>query len=55
MTIQRILRHANVAVTQRCYIKTVYSDAAVAMERFGRSLEYAPNVHLPGDQKLRLM
>jgi hypothetical protein len=27
-TIQRILRHSNVGVTQKCYIKTVDSDAA---------------------------
>jgi len=42
MTIQRILRHTNVAVTRRCYIKTADSDAAAAMKQFGRSLEYAP-------------
>ncbi len=31
-TIQAILRHSNVAVTQSCYIKTVRSDAAEAMQ-----------------------
>jgi integrase len=31
-TIQAILRHANVAVTQGCYIKTVRSDATEAMQ-----------------------
>jgi integrase len=41
-TIQRILRHANVAVTQNCYIKTVDADAAAAMQHFERSLQYAP-------------
>ncbi len=53
--IQRILRHANVGVTQNCYIKTVDSDAAAAMEQLGRSLEYAPNMHLSGAQRSRLM
>ena len=28
-----ILRHSNVAVTQRCYIKTVSDDAVLAMQR----------------------
>jgi len=41
-TIQRILRHATVAVTQNCYIKTAEADAIAAM----RSLENAPNMHL---------
>ena len=54
-TIQRILRHSNVAVTQACYIKMVDSEAAAAMQRFGRSLEYAPNMHLSGAQRARLM
>jgi len=54
-TIQRILRHANVAVTQGCYIKTVDADAAAAMQQFEQSLQYAPNMHLSGTQKLRLM
>ena len=47
--IQRILRHANVAVTQKCYIKTVDSDVAAAMQLFDRSLKYAPTMHLSGD------
>lgn len=54
-TIQRILRHANVAVTQSCYIKTADSDATAAMQQFERSLQYAPNMHLSGAQKSRLM
>jgi hypothetical protein len=41
-TIQRILQHANVAVTQNCYIKTADSEVAAAMQQFERSLEYAP-------------
>jgi len=39
-TIQAILRHSNVAVTQACYIKTVAEDVAAAM----RSLESATTV-----------
>ncbi len=50
-TIQAILRHSNVAVTQGCYIKTVSDDVTAAM----RSLEYAPNMHLESGQKLRVM
>ena len=41
-TIQRILRHSTVAVTQNCYIKTAHADAVAAM----RSLENAPKMHL---------
>jgi integrase len=54
-TIQRILRQANVGVTQACYIKTADSDATAAMQQFERSLEYAPNVHLLGAERPRVM
>jgi len=54
-TIQRILRHANVAVTQNCYIKTADSEVAAAMEQFERSLEYAPTMHLSGVERTHLM
>ena len=40
--IQAILRHSNVSVTQRAYIKTVDSDAVIAMQK----LEYATNMQL---------
>ena len=50
-TIQAILRHSNVAVTQACYIKTVSDDVAAAM----LSLEYAPNMHLEHVPKPRVM
>ncbi len=50
-TILRILRHADVAVTQNCYIKTLDADAAAAMHHFGRSLQNAPNMHLAGVQR----
>jgi len=54
-TIQRILRHANVGVTQSCYIKTADSEVAEAMRQFERSLEHAPNMHLSGSERPRLM
>jgi integrase len=54
-TIQRILRHANVGVTQNCYIKTVDADAAAAMQFLERSLERAPNMHLVDIGEPRLM
>ena len=53
--IQRILRHTNVAVTQRCYIKTADSEAALAMQKLEQSLEYAPSMHLMGVPKTQLM
>ena len=37
-TIQAILRHSNVAVTQACYIKTVRDDAKAAMQKFEDAL-----------------
>ena len=40
--IQAILRHANVSVTQRCYIKTADPDAVSAMQK----LEHATNMQL---------
>lgn len=55
MTIQRILRHANVGVTQACYIKTSDSDAKAAMEQMERSLEHAPSMHLSGAERPRVM
>ena len=54
-TIQRILRHANVGVTQSCYIKTADFEVAEAMQEFEGSLEYAPNMHLSGAERPRLM
>lgn len=54
-TIQRILRHSNVTVTQGCYIKTVDCEVTSAMRQFELSLEYAPNMHLSGMPRERLM
>ena len=41
-TIQSILRHSNVAVTQACYIKSMSSDAVAAMN----SLQHATNARI---------
>jgi hypothetical protein len=53
--IQRILRHGDVAVTQKCYIKTPDEEATAAMQKFERFLEYAPNMHLSGNERTHLM
>jgi integrase len=50
-TIQRILRHSTVAVTQNCYIKTADADAVAAM----RSLENAPSMHLGSPKRPKVM
>lgn len=44
--IQAILRHANVEVTQRCYIKTADADVLGAMRLLELSVKNAPNMHL---------
>jgi CMP-2-keto-3-deoxyoctulosonic acid synthetase len=49
------MRQATVAVKQNCYIKTADSEVAAAMQQFEGSLEYAPNMHLSGAERLRLM
>ncbi len=54
-TTQRILRHSDAPVTQKCYIKTVDSEVAAAMLQFERSLEYAPSMHLSGTERKHLM
>ncbi len=50
-TIQRILRHSNISVTQSCYIKTADADVIEAM----RFLENAPNMHLGSPKQPRMM
>ena len=45
--IQAILRHSNVSVTQRCYIKTVDSDVVSAMQK----LQYATNMQLEAENR----
>ena len=54
-TISRILRHSDMTVTQKCYIKTADSEVAVAMQQFERSLQYAPNMHLESVERKLLM
>ena len=54
-TIQRILRHSNVSVTQSCYIKTADSEVADAMQQLERSLEYAPGMHLQAPPRPRFI
>ena len=45
--IQAILRHSNVGVTQRCYIKTTSQDAVLAMQRLSnRMAEIKSAAHL---------
>jgi integrase len=39
MTIQRIMRHSNVSVTQQCYFKTMPSQVTKAMEQFSQKVE----------------
>jgi integrase len=38
LTIQAILRHSNVAVTQACYIKTASDESKAAMQKFDAAL-----------------
>lgn len=38
LTIQRILRHSNVAVTQKCYIKTLPQQVTDAMKKLERAI-----------------
>ena len=38
LTIQAILRHSNVGVTQRCYIKTASSETKAAMQKMESAL-----------------
>jgi len=51
-TIQGILRHANVRVTQDAYIKSIPSTAVAAMQSIGAKLaEHAPSMHRPEAQR----
>lgn len=44
-TIQRVLRHSNVSITQKCYIKTMPAQVTNAMERFGAEVAKTPRIH----------
>jgi len=50
-TIQAILRHSNVAVTQACYIKTIDSETVAAM----RSLEHATTMQVEAGKRTLVM
>ena len=50
-TIQAVLRHSNVAVTQACYIKTVSADAVAAMRALESAIPFSDCSHQPA-QKL---
>jgi hypothetical protein len=43
LTIQKILRHANVSVTRSCYIKTLSTQTIEAMQVFGESADLCAN------------
>jgi len=40
-TIQAILRHFNVAVTQNVYIKTVSADSVASMQQLERAVSFS--------------
>jgi integrase len=40
-TIQAILRHCNVAVTQNVYIKTVSADSVAAMQQLEKAVSFS--------------
>jgi integrase len=42
LTIQRILRHSNVATTQKCYIKTLPEQSVAGMHRLELALGEIP-------------
>ena len=44
LTIQRILRHSNVAVTQKCYIKTLPEQSVAGMRRLEAALNEVSRV-----------
>jgi integrase len=46
-TIQAILRHSNVAVTQACYIKTVSADAVTAMQQLESAIPFSDGSQRP--------
>jgi integrase len=44
-TIQAILRHCNVAVTQNVYIKTVSADSVAAMQQLEKAVSFSDRSH----------
>jgi integrase len=51
-TIQAILRHSNVAVTQACYIKTVSADAIAAMQQLESAIPFSHCSQQPASKLL---
>jgi hypothetical protein len=49
--IQAILRHSDVAVTQRCYIKTTDPQAVKGMKKLERKVRHATNMQLAREQQ----
>jgi integrase len=49
--IQAILRHANVSVTQDCYIKTTDPQAVKGMKKLERKVQHATNMQLAKQQQ----
>ncbi len=44
LTIQRILRHSNVATTQKCYIKTLPEQSVAGIDRLELALGEIPGL-----------
>jgi integrase len=51
--IQAILRHSDVAVTQRCYIKTTDPQAVKGMKKLERKVQHATSMQLARQQQKR--
>jgi integrase len=51
-TIQAILRHSNVRITQDVYIKTVEESTVNAMNLIGEKMEHAPSMHRPDNKSV---
>jgi integrase len=51
-TIQAILRHSNMRITQDVYIKTVEESTVNAMNLIGEKMEHAPPMHRSGNKSV---
>jgi integrase len=47
LTIQRILRHSDVSVTQRCYIKTLPEQSVAAMQKLEHLIDVLGDAFSP--------
>ena len=52
--IQAILRHSDLATTQRCYIKTTDQQAFKGMRKLERKITHATNMQLAKDKRERV-